>query len=453
MITKILLENFKSFERLSELTLISSSKIRTSPEHRMQIKSTKLLRYGVVYGANASGKTNLVDFFRFFLMTLKVGLPSWSSQLFCKNNAENKHRESFFEIQFSVRDSFYAYGFTAVLSNRRITGEWLYELYQNGSSRCIFHRDVKAAQQISTKLSLSTQDKKRLITYSEDFSDNDTSLFLTEMNRNKKIDEDSKLIIFKNVFQWLINNIFIYTPNAPITDFRYYYDADSLKLINSLIATFDTGISNIRIEEISLNELTKMLPENIFNEIMADVRQRMEKFGMRHVNLSMRSDKNFFSLEVNDTGEPKVTTIKMKHGESFFDFGFEEESDGTRRLFDLLDMLLTDTDDVVFVVDELERSLHPKLTQHFLKLFNELHAKTRNQLIFTTHEASIMDRDFFRRDEIWFVERSSDNNSTLYSLDRFKERYDKVLSKAYLDGRYGAIPVFSSFRFHEYASD
>ena len=116
-------------------------------------------------------------------------------------------------------------------------------------------------------------------------------------------------------------------------------------------------------------------------------------------------------------------------------------------------MLLTDTDDAVFIVDELERSLHPKLTQHFLKLFNELHAKTRNQLIFTTHEASIMDRDFFRRDEIWFVERSSDNNSTLYSLDRFKERYDKVLSKAYLDGRYGAIPVFSIFRFHEYASD
>ena len=106
MITKILLENFKSFERLSELTLISSSKIRTSPEHRMQIKSTKLLRYGVVYGANASGKTNLVEFFRFFLMTLKVGLPSWSSQLFCKNNAENKHRESFLKFNFQFATLF-----------------------------------------------------------------------------------------------------------------------------------------------------------------------------------------------------------------------------------------------------------------------------------------------------------------------------------------------------------
>ena len=58
-----------------------------------------------------------------------------------------------------------------------------------------------------------------------------------------------------------------------------------------------------------------------------------------------------------------------------------------------------------------------------------------------------MDQELFRRDEIWFVERAADNNSSLYSLDRFKERYDKVLSKAYLEGRYGAIPAFSSFAF------
>ena len=69
------------------------------------------------------------------------------------------------------------------------------------------------------------------------------------------------------------------------------------------------------------------------------------------------------------------------------------------------------------------------------------------QLLFTTHESSIMDQSIFRRDEIWFIERNSDNASAIYSLDRFKERYDKVLSKAYLEGRYGAIPVFSTFDF------
>ena len=112
-------------------------------------------------------------------------------------------------------------------------------------------------------------------------------------------------------------------------------------------------------------------------------------------------------------------------------------------------MLLTSREDTLFVVDELERSLHPKLTEHFLKLFMEAHKNSRMQLIFTTHEDSIMNQELFRRDEIWFVERNSENASVLYSLDRFKERYDKKLGKAYLEGRYGAIPVFSSFSFQE----
>ncbi len=447
MLAKISLANFKSFEQPAELTMVSSTKIRSNADHRMQIKNTKLLRHAVVYGANASGKSNLVDFFRFFEATLEMSLPNWSTRLFCRNHAENEKRDSSFEMQFSVDDTFYAYGFSAILSERRITGEWLYELYQNGSSRCVFQRDVTAEQQITTKLTLPTDEKKRFRTYASDFSDNYSSLFLSEMNRNKKISEDSKLRVFRDVYAWLHGHLYIYMPSAPITDFRYYYNADSLALINRLIQTFDTGISNIHIEEISLTELTRMLPESIFNDVMDDLRQRMEKSGMSHIRVSMRSDTSFFNVEMDGSKEPKITTIRMKHGKSFFDFGFEDESDGTRRLFDLMDMLLTNIEDVVFIVDEMERSLHPKLTQRFLELFSELRKKRRTQLIFTTHESSIMDQEFFRRDEIWFVERADDNNSSLYSLDRFKERYDKVLSKAYLEGRYGAIPVFSSFMF------
>ena len=448
MLTKILFENFRSFEQPTELTMVSSTKIRGNADHRTKIKSARLLRYAVVYGANASGKTNLIEFFRFFETSLEIGLPSWSARLFCKNRVENEQRDSLFEVQFSVGDTFYAYGFSAVLSERRITGEWLYELYQNGSSRCIFRSDVAAEPQITTELSMSPVENERFMTYASDFSDNYSSLFLSEMNRNKKIAENSKLRVFRDVFVWLRRHLYVYMPSAPITDFRYYYNADSLALINSLIQTFDTGISNIHIEEISLMELTKMLPEPIYNEVMGDLRQRMEKSGMSRIKVSMRSNTSFFNVEMEGSKEPKITTIRMKHGESFFDFGFEEESDGTRRLFDLIDMLLTDAEDVVFIVDELERSLHPKLTQRFLELFNERHKDKRTQLIFTTHESSIMNQKLFRRDEIWFVERAADNNSSLYSLDRFKERYDKMLSKAYLEGRYGAIPVFSRFKFH-----
>ena len=175
MLTKVTLENFKSFEYSTELSMISSTKIRSNAEHRMQIKNVRMLRHAVIYGANASGKSNLVDFFRCVKATLEIGLPVWSARLFCKNHEENKKKDSIFELQFSVADTFYAYGFSAVLLERRITGEWLYELHQNGSSRCIFQRDVSAEQQITTKLTLPAADKKRLNTYASDFSENYSS--------------------------------------------------------------------------------------------------------------------------------------------------------------------------------------------------------------------------------------------------------------------------------------
>lgn len=83
------------------------------------------------------------------------------------------------------------------------------------------------------------------------------------------------------------------------------------------------------------------------------------------------------------------------------------------------------------------------LVRRFLELFMERNEQLSCQLVFSTHEASIMDQELFRRDEIWFVDRNDRGDSRLYSLDRFKERFDKDIAKAYLDGRYGAVPAFS----------
>ncbi|MGF7145373.1 AAA15 family ATPase/GTPase [Anaerotaenia torta] len=235
----------------------------------------------------------------------------------------------------------------------------------------------------------------------------------------------------------------------PLVDLEYYYDKDSLQMINQLIETFDTGISQVKMEEITLDELSNAMPKPIFDKVMNQVKSRIEEQENSSFCITMRSNENFFNIDVQGHNELKITTIRLHHNRSFYDFSFEEESDGTRRLFDLMDMLLNKREDVIYVVDELERSLHPKLTEHFLKLFMELHKDHRMQLLFTTHESSIMDQTIFRRDEIWFIERNADNFSTIYSLDRFKERYDKVLSKAYLEGRYGAIPVLTSFDFRE----
>ncbi|CZT55373.1 AAA family ATPase [Solibaculum mannosilyticum] len=447
MLVKITLENFKSFDGPVEFTMVSSSKIQGKKDHKVKIKGVQFLKYGVIYGANASGKSNLVDFFSLFKNCVQDGLPVESVEWFCKNKESNKQRESNFEIQFTVDNKFYAYGFSAILSERKITSEWLYELLRDGSAKCLFEREAKQRPVLSETLNISDSDKQRFEIYAEDFEDNETTLFLTEMNRNKKYPVRSKLNFFQKVYSWFRDNLYIIKPDTPLMDLEYYYDDESLDLINRIIHSFDTGIIEVSVDTITLEELQKSLSKPVFEDMMEHIRAKIQGRTVAKMRITMRSNTSFFNISVEGNNEPVVTTIRLHHSKSFYDFRFEDESDGTRRLFDLIDMLLNRRDDVVYIVDELDRSLHPKLTEHYLKKFMDLHRDKQKQLIFTTHEASIMDQALFRRDEIWFVERNGDNASTIYSLDRFKERYDKRLSKAYLEGRYGAIPVFSSFDF------
>jgi hypothetical protein len=449
MLIKITVENFKSFDNKEELSMISSSKIQSNKNHRLKIKQTTLLKNAVVYGANASGKSNLVKTIAFVKTVLMEGLPVNSVNDFCRNKAENRDRESFFELQFTVGDKFYAYGFSAVLSQRKIMEEWLYELMQDGSAHNLFIREGSKAPVLGEGVNPTTQEKNRFAVYSEDFAGHDTQLFLTEMNRGKKYSASSKMLFFSQTFNWLINNIIVINPSIGISNTDAYYSEESLESISNLIQTFDTGVSEIKTKEITVDEMSKMIPAELLSEIFASLKRQMQMTNLPQIQMTWRIDEGFFNIRIKENSEPEITTLVLKHGKSIFDFNFAEESDGTKRLFDLVDMLMTKREDTVFVVDELERSLHPKLTEHFLKLFMEAHEGERMQIIFTTHEDTIMDQELFRRDEIWFIERGADNASKIYSLDRFKERYDKKLSKAYLDGRYGAIPVFRQFSFRK----
>lgn len=449
MIIKISVENFKSFDKKEELTMISSSKIQSNKAHRLKIKQTNLLKNAVVYGANASGKSNLVISIAFIKNVLAEGLPINSVNDFCKNRKENKDRESIFELQFTVDDKFYAYGFSAILSQRKITEEWLYELMQDGSAHNLFLREGSDAPVLGEGVNLTETEKNRFAVYSEDFAGHDTQLFLTEMNRGKKYVANSRFLFFQNTFNWIMNNIIVINPNMGISSTDAYYSTESLENISRLIRTFDTGISEIKTKIISVEEMGKMIPSEVLSGIFGHLKMQMQLTNLPQIQMTWRMDEGFFNIRIKENSEPEITTLVLKHGRSIYDFNFSEESDGTKRLFDLIDMLLIKRADTVFVVDELERSLHPKLTEHFLKLFMEAHEGVRMQLIFTTHEDTIMDQELFRRDEIWFVERDADNSSKIYSLDRFKERYDKKLSKAYLEGRYGAIPVFKQFTFQK----
>lgn len=446
MIIQISVENFKSFDNKIFLNMLPCNKARMKPEHKIDItKGTSLLKYSIIYGANAAGKSNLIDIFRFIQYCVHSAIPTEALTLFCKNKKENISRPSTFELQFTVNGRFYTYGFSLLLSQRAICSEWLYEFYQNGSSKMLFQWENGKKPELGESIALGCQDKSKLITYLDDFEENSNQLFLSYMNRWKKYGCESKLTFFKETYDWIVKGLTICEQKDSISCFEYYYGETSLPRINEIIKMFDTGISEIRMDEISIDELCKELSAPVFESVMNEIKKRAEDKSLAEFCVSMRSDHSFFNIHYKKNQEPKISTIHLKHGQSFYDFKFKEESDGTKRIFELLDILLNKATDKVYIIDEIERSLHPKLTSKFIELFDALHLNQKIQLIFTTHESSIMDQELFRRDEVWFVERDKENNSTLYSLDKFKERYDKKLSKCYLEGRYGAIPVFSSF--------
>ena len=451
MLVNLRIENFKSFDHPADFSMISSSKIRNLPDHKVNIKQTNILKHAIIFGANASGKSNFVSFFIFFKECLASGLQLKYANSFCKNRIDNKKKESCFEIQFSIQNNFYVYGFKAVLSEMKITEEYLYLLYQNGSSDCIFERSSENVIELGSKIKLSGAEKRNFETYIYDFKAGSPNLlFISEMNRNKRYEPDSKLLVFQSVFRWLMDNIVIITPQTTLSNTSSYYDDNSLNEISKLIQTFDTGISQVEIREITIDELRKELSEEELRQLYRQMEiAESEHPGVGKRFTTVRTDKSIYSLEITDNEarilDLKIKMLTFKHGDSPFDFLFEDESDGTRRLLDLLDILLNKYDDTLYIVDELDRSMHPKLTYHFLELFLRYHKNDQVQLIATTHESTVMDQNLFRRDEIWFTERTIENSSIMYSLDRFEDRKDRVLAKAYLEGRYGALPILTQF--------
>ena len=105
---------------------------------------------------------------------------------------------------------------------------------------------------------------------------------------------------------------------------------------------------------------------------------------------------------------------------------------------------LSDNKNKVYVIDEIDRCLHPQLTYKFIEAYLNISKDSQRQLIVTTHESHLLDFDLLRRDEIWFVDKDKNGHSSMYSLEAYNERFDKKIDKAYLEGRYGGVPVFSS---------
>lgn len=399
-----------------------------------------VLKFSSIYGANASGKSNLIkamDAGKHIILHTMERLEF--EKEFCRNKQENIDKPTQFEYEFTIGEKCYAYGFTVNLEKRIVLSEWLYEL-EDKNEHVIFERLVDEQKYyFDENLFHDEEQLQQFHFFIKDANRINTTLLLHEIERRGL--KESEYEIFNQIYMWFRDKLVIIYPDTMIGKSYAWFNNDNQELIN-ILRYFDTGITNYSMWKI--NEAA--FREYFNNETMAnryfDELERRKAKGQRKGILNING--TLLEVDYGKDEKPIIQKLMFQHGDDKYNYEYGEESDGTQRLIELLDVILNNAEDKVFVIDELDRSFHPQMTIKFVETFLK-HSNKSTQLIITTHESNLMDLKILRRDEIWFAEKETDNSTKLYPLEMFKIRYDKVVSKNYLAGRYGAVPVFKDF--------
>ena len=433
MLIRFVVTNFLSFNEESEFNMIAGS-FKTHKHHVYNAGKVDVLKAAVIYGANGSGKSNLMKAIRFVQETVRDGgiTQSVDDKKF-KLNKINSKKPISFEIEFSTNNKIYSYGIS--LNHFEITEEWLYESGITVEDKLIFERRLTEKGKISIKMAdkyVKTQKEKTLIELIEENILQKDKLLLGLTNY-LKIDE------IKLIHDWFITKLIVIFPG---TEFQgilpILLSSPVLKQhFDQLLTTFDTGISQLSSAAID------------FDKYEIDPKDKMTR---KEIETHMKTAPFLINNELNsviirDNGKlvvKKAISFHKDNEGNNIPFMISEESDGTKRLLDFIPALYNLLqEDFTYLIDEIDRSLHPSLLCAMIcKIMAD--QNTKGQLIFTSHESNLLDLDIFRQDEIWFVEKDIKSGETkMYSLSEFKPRYDLDIRKGYLKGRFGAIPFLA----------
>lgn len=448
MLLRFSVANFLSFKERQTIEFYAG-KAKLYKDHTIVNDRYKgaILKTGIVYGANASGKSNLIKALDFSRRIIVDGIEMIDTiNKYFRLDEKSKNTPTVFQYEIDINGKYYDYGFVVELMKKQIVEEWLFEKTAT-SEKQIFYREQN--KKIVNSLKPKNQnDKKRIEFYGDDLKSSE--LFIKELATKEW--EDESLNIFKDVYDWFSKRFSIVFPETKLGTLIFMENYDKLQ---DYLKSFDTGIEEVKLIEKNFDEWLKTLHESIRINISNSI-TILEKNSKTKMAISV--DGNFYIIgKFSDleSDSLKVKEINFSHSNnSKLNELFElfDESDGTRRLIELIPLLhgLTEEGKTI-VIDEVDRSLHPALTKKLFQLFYEQTKGKKSQLIVTTHESTLLDLDLVRRDEIWFIERQKDKSSKIYSLDQFEVRYDKKIDKAYFLGRYGGVPLFKNFSFLEEA--
>jgi len=448
MLLRFSVSNFLSFDK-TQIFSMAAGKIQKHSDHLNYFQGKRVLKGGFIFGANASGKSNFVKAIDYSRRVILKGEDCSSPAVkYFRIADENSNNPGVFQYDLIAGDRVYSYGFAIDYLTHRFVCEWLYDV-TNGEElkTCYFDREINEQGNeysddswLAGKLAEDNEkEKMRFNIYSEDVKPE--KLLLHEIVSRSK--NEGEFQTFYNVFDFF-TRITVMFPDTYTPGVVSYARSD--QAFSEKLKYFDTGIEKITSEEIEIEKILETLPSRLGERIVDDLSS--EEFNDGHLNLELAFNMKryiFSKKKYKLVGE----TLKISHGNTNDPFEFGDESDGTKRLFDLYPIYSKGNSYRLFVIDELDRSLHSKLVQKLIEKFYEINSDNNIQMICTTHDSNVMDLDLLRRDEIWLMEREEDHSSTLYSLNQYNPRFDKKVSKDYLMGRYGAVPVFNEIDWDE----
>ena len=444
MLLRFAVENFKSFRDSTQFSM-AAGKITRHGNHIAEICGKRILKGGFLFGANASGKSNLIQALEFACRIVKNGMKSVSfDKKYFRIDDEGKARPGVFQFDLVSNGHFYSYGFAVSYTEATIEEEWLYEI--GNREKCVF---LRQKDEDGTSFRVTTDikfDGERFRVYAEDFHNLSMgrTVFLSDVAQRSPEDEENYQA-FRDVWEWFQRVRFIFPSSQCIAIPKLLEDDDRRTKFSDLLRYFDTGIESVSKKDVDFDKLLhSSLTDQDAVALKQDMERTLEDGHWAFTNLPQGL------IEVcKKDGALRASEVVASHGNNLDLFENADESDGTRRLFDLIPIYQAALEGGIIFVDEIDRSLHTQATQEFIRLFYQQTQGVGTQLIATTQESNIMDLDFLRQDEIWFVERQKDHSSRIYSLNQFKERYDKDIEKSYQLGRYGAVPVFRQFSMME----
>lgn len=428
MLIEFKVSNFRSFKDEQTLSLVAG-RDSSHPESLIPVDDDHLLKTVALYGANASGKSNLIrammvmrDFVVGSATKMNQGDRIDGISPF-RLSEETSGQPSRFEIMIMVGSSCYEYGFSA--SDERVYGEWLYAKPAVGNRRQLFQRtcppDGGAAH---WDFGVALRKEGPLLR--ERTRDNGLVL-----SRGAELNMPE----LSTVFLWFRNGLDLYDMSHPPSGLirktadGIKRDETLCKRVSMLLSDSDVGITGIVPAQEPM-ELPEELIGRFSFETWAKVMAKSRAKTAVHTKHRMA-----------DTGADVEFDLER------------DESNGTQRLFALAGPIFRALDNGTAVVaDELECSMHPLLTRKLIELFQSAELNKKGaQLIFATHDVTLMDPQLLRRDQIWLVEKKSEGASELFSLYDFKEdakdarpRSTEAFLRRYLAGRYGGVPVFGS---------